>query len=85
MSADGKALPVSEAAGLFVGVTVPAGTRTVTVSYWPPGLTAGFALALTAIAALVVGSVLVLAASARPWSIFSLTTMEEPPGGMLTP
>jgi hypothetical protein len=85
VSANGKALPVSETGGLFIGVTVPPGTRTIRVAYWPPGLTAGFALALTAIAALLVGSVLVLAASARRWSIFSLTTMEEPPGGMLTP
>jgi hypothetical protein len=84
VSADGKALPVYET-GPFVGSTVPAGTRTVTVSYWPGGLTAGFALALTAISALLIGSLLVIVLSARPRSIFSLTTRDEPPGGMLTP
>ena len=85
VSADGRALPVHEAGGLFVGTTVPAGTHTVTVNYWPGGLTAGFTLALTAIAALIVGSVLVVVSRGRPRPIFSLTTSEDPPGGMLTP
>ena len=85
VTADGRALPVSETGGLFVGSTIPAGTRTITVNYWPEGLTAGFALALTAIALLVIGSALVLAWPGRSRSIFSLTTSEEPPGGMLTP
>ena len=84
VSADGKALPVYET-GLFVGSRVPAGTRTITVSYWPGGLTAGFALALTAISALLIGSLLVIVWPVRPRSIFSLTTRDEPPGGMLTP
>jgi hypothetical protein len=85
VSGDGRALPVHEAGGLFVGTTVPAGTHTITVNYWPGGLTAGFTLALTAIAALIVGSVVVVASRGRPRPIFSLTTSEDPPGGMLTP
>jgi hypothetical protein len=85
VTADGRALPVHEAGGLFVGTTVPAGTRSITVNYWPGGLTAGFALALTAIAALATGSVLVVGSRARPRPILSLTTSEDPPGGMLTP
>ena len=85
VSADGRALPVHETGGLFVGSTIPAGARTITVNYWPGGLTVGFALALTTIAVLVIGSVLVIASPGRSRSIFSLTTSEEPPGGMLTP
>jgi hypothetical protein len=85
VTVDGRALPVTETDGLFVGSTIPGGTRTITVSYWPEGLTAGFALALTAIALLVIGSALVLAWPGRSRSIFSLTTREDPPGGMLTP
>jgi hypothetical protein len=85
VSADGRALAVHETQGLFVGVTVPAGAHTVTVDYWPRELSAGFALAVGAIAALLVGSAVVLGWSARSRSILSLTTMEEPPGGMLTP
>ena len=38
-------LPVHEVDGLFVGATVPAGTRTIVVRYWPGGLSTGFALA----------------------------------------
>jgi Bacterial membrane protein YfhO len=60
VSADGRALPVQETGGLFVGATVPAGTRIVTVTYWPGELTAGFALALAVIAGMLVGSVLVV-------------------------
>ena len=85
VSADGRALPVHEEGGLFVGTAVPAGARTITVNYWPGGLTAGFALALTAIAALATGSVLVIGSRGRPRPTFSLTTSENPPGGMLTP
>jgi Bacterial membrane protein YfhO len=85
VSADGRALTVHEAGGLLLGATVPAGTRTVTVSYWPDGLTTGFALALAAIAVLSIGSALVIASPSRLRSIFSLTTREDPPGGMLTP
>ncbi len=84
VTADGRTLPVTETGGLFVGSTIPAGTRTITVNYWPAGLTAGFALALTAIALLAIGSVLV-AGLARAVPVDSLTTREEPPGGMLTP
>jgi uncharacterized membrane protein YfhO len=85
VSADGRPLPVHETGGLFVGSVIPAGTRTISVSYWPGGLTAGFALALTAIAVLVIGSAWAVASVRRGRSIFSLTTMDEPPGGMLTP
>ena len=85
VSADGRPLPVHETGGLFVGSVIPAGTRTLSVSYWPGGLTAGFALALTAIAVLLTGSAWVVASIGRGRSIFSLTTIDEPPGGMLTP
>jgi hypothetical protein len=51
--ADGHALPVHEVDGLFVAATVPAGTRTVVVRYWPGGLSAGSALALAALVVLV--------------------------------
>ena len=57
--ADGHVLPVHEVDGLFVGATVPAGTRTIVVRYWPGGLSTGFALAMAA------AVVLVLAASAE--------------------
>ncbi len=85
ITVDGRALPVTETGGLFVGATIPAGARSITVNYWPEGLTAGFALALTAIALLVIGSALVVAWPPRSRSTFSLTTREDPPGGMLTP
>jgi hypothetical protein len=52
VSADGRALAVHEVDGLFVGVTVPAGTRAVVVRYWPGGLGTGFALALLALVVL---------------------------------
>jgi uncharacterized membrane protein YfhO len=51
--ADGRALPVHEVDGLFVGVNVPAGTRNIVVRYWPGGLSVGFGLAVGALAALV--------------------------------
>ena len=54
VSADGRPLSVREVGGLFAGVTVPAGTRSLVVEYWPDGLTAGFALALAALCALIV-------------------------------
>lgn len=65
VSADGRALAVHESQGLVLGVKVPAGTHTITVNYWPEGLTAGFALALAAIAVLLVGSLLVLVPPSR--------------------
>jgi hypothetical protein len=54
--ADGRALAVHEVDGLFVGATVPAGTRTIVVRYWPGGLSAGSALALAALGVLVLAS-----------------------------
>jgi hypothetical protein len=57
--ADGRPLPVHEVEGLFVGATVPAGTRTIVVRYWPGGMTTGFDLAVAALV------VLVLAAAAE--------------------
>jgi len=85
VTADGRPLQAHESGGLVLASVIPAGTRTVTVSYWPGGLTAGFALALTAIAVLLTGSAWVIASVRRGRSIFSLTTIDEPPGGMLTP
>jgi hypothetical protein len=52
ISADGRPLAVHKADGLFVGATVPAGTRTVVLNYWPNDLTTGFALAVAAVAVL---------------------------------
>jgi hypothetical protein len=57
--ADGRPLPVHEVEGLFVGATVPAGTRTIVLRYWPGGMTTGFDLAVAALV------VLVLAAAAE--------------------
>ncbi len=54
VTAGGRALAVHKSGGLFLGVAVAAGTRTVTVNYWPAGLTAGFILALAALAVLLV-------------------------------
>src|SRR5579875_116128 len=51
VAADGRRLPVHRVEGLFAGVTVPAGARSVAISYWPPLLSLGFALALAAIGA----------------------------------
>jgi hypothetical protein len=130
VDADGNALAVHKLDGLFVSATIPAGTRTIVVNYWPDWLTAGFALALAAVALLAAVSAAELTpllrrgqgATVTPgtgedvtpgtgegpgpdgvsatertsvtdgaWctestrSIFSLTTREEPPGGMLTP
>jgi len=62
--ADGRALVPHEDDGLFVGVTVPAGTRSVVLTYWPQELTVGFALALGAIAALLAALVFFSA----PWA-----------------
>jgi hypothetical protein len=107
--ADGRALPVHEVDGIFAGVSVPAGTRTIAVRYWPGGLSTGFALALGALAVIVLACCAeevmrrrrprysaVLAAGSLgsgpldapppvPRPSFSLTTNDEPPGGMLTP
>jgi hypothetical protein len=52
-------LPVHEVDDLFVGATVPAGTRSIVVRYWPGGMTTGFDLAVAALL------VLVLAAAAE--------------------
>ncbi len=54
--ANGHPLPVHEVEGLFVGATVPAGTRSIVVRYWPSGLSTGFALAVAAMMVLVVAS-----------------------------
>ncbi|MGC8628252.1 MAG: YfhO family protein [Acidimicrobiales bacterium] len=62
--ADGRALVPHEEDGLFLGVTVPAGTRSVVLTYWPRELSVGFALALGAIAALL-GAIVFLSA---PWA-----------------
>jgi hypothetical protein len=98
IDADGHALAVHELDGLFLSATIPPGTRTVVVNYWPSRLSAGFALALAAIALLSAVSAAELVQLRRTRrglktqgttvtsrSIFSLTTSEEPPGGMLTP
>ena len=58
VTADGRALPVHEVGDLFVGVRVPAGTHSVGLTYWPPGLSLGSALALAAMAALLLAAVL---------------------------
>jgi hypothetical protein len=125
--ADGYDLPVHEVDGLFVGATIPAGTRTIVVRYWPGSLTTGFDLAVAALVGLALASSVeevrrrralalvkpvgqgqlvgtgdldgygaVVAAGSLvpgppdpgpsvPRSSFSLTTNEDPPGGMLTP
>jgi hypothetical protein len=128
VDADGHAVATHKLDGLFLGATIPAGTSTVVVDYWPSDLTAGFALALAAVALLSAVSAAELVALRRSGagrggqgatvtsgatagatstdgasgtgeapaddeasrtdstrSIFSLTTSEEPPGGMLTP
>jgi len=122
IDADGRALAVHKLDGLFLSAAIPAGTRTIVVNYWPSDLTAGFAIALAAIAILAAVSAAELARLRRRGqgatvtsetggtseigatsetggtsesggasgtestrSIFSLTTSEEPPGGMLTP
>ncbi len=123
IDADGHALAVHELDGLFLSATIPAGTRSVVVNYWPSRLSAGFAMALAAIALLSAVSAGELVGLLRrrqdlknpdlnnpdlgnpdlknpdlknpdlknqgttvtSRSIFSLTTSEEPPGGMLTP
>ncbi len=72
--ADGHALAVHEVEGLFVGATVPAGTRTIVVRYWPGGLTTGSALALLALA------VLVLA-----WSVEEALRRERRPPALAPP
>jgi hypothetical protein len=54
--ADGHPVPVHEADGLFVGATVPAGTRTIVVRYWPGGISTGFVLAGAALVVLVLGT-----------------------------
>lgn len=43
---DGTEAPVLLAEGMFRAVPVPAGSHTLTMRYWPPGLTAGLLLAL---------------------------------------
>ena len=112
--ADGRALPVHKVDGLFVGATVPAGTRTIVLRYWPGGLSLGFDLAVAALAMLglassaeevrrrkrrrysavrAAGSLGPGPSGAGPSGAgpsgarlsFSLTTKDEPPGGMLTP
>ena len=122
IAADGHALSVHKIDGLFLSAAIPPGTRTIVVNYWPNDLTAGFAIALAAIALLSAVSAAELTlprrrrqgATVTPGtgeapgtdltsvtdtasvadgasrtdstrSIFSLTTSEEPPGGMLTP
>jgi hypothetical protein len=52
VEADGRSLP-ARTDGPFVAVTVPAGTRSIVLTYWPGGLSAGFALALFALACLI--------------------------------
>ena len=54
VTAGGRTLAVHKSGGLFLGVAVAAGTRAITVNYWPAGLTAGFILALAALAVLLV-------------------------------
>ena len=54
VTAGGRTLAVHKSGSLFLAVAVAAGTRTITVNYWPAGLTAGFILALTALAVLLV-------------------------------
>jgi hypothetical protein len=122
IAADGHALSVRKIDGLFLSAAIPRGTRTIVVNYWPNDLTAGFAIAVAAIALLSAVSATELTllrrrrqgATVTPGtgeapgtdvtsvtdeasvadgasrtdstrSIFSLTTSEEPPGGMLTP
>ena len=116
IDADGHALAVHKLDGLFLSAAIPAGTRSIVVNYWPNDLTAGFAIALAAIALLAAVSAAELTRLRRraqgatvtsetgttsetgatsetggtsgtesSRSIFSLTTSEEPPGGMLTP
>jgi hypothetical protein len=53
VEADGRSLP-ARTDGPFVAVTVPAGTRSIVLTYWPGGLSAGFALALFGLAWLIV-------------------------------
>ena len=52
VEADGRSLP-ARTDGPFVAVTVPAGTRSIVLTYWPGGLSAGFALALFSLACLI--------------------------------
>jgi hypothetical protein len=122
IAADGHALAVRKIDGLFLSAAIPRGTRTIVVNYWPNDLTAGFAIAVAAIALVSAVSATELTplrrrrqgATVTPGtgeapgtdltsvtaeasvaegasrtdstrSIFSLTTSEEPPGGMLTP
>ncbi|MCU1490177.1 MAG: putative rane protein, partial [Acidimicrobiaceae bacterium] len=53
VSADGRSLPVRRYEGAFLQVTVPAGTTSVTMHYWPRRLTEGIVLAVVALAALI--------------------------------
>lgn len=54
--ADGRSLAVHSVDGLFVGVTVPAGTHRIVLSYWPGGLGTGFVMAVVALVALALGT-----------------------------
>jgi hypothetical protein len=69
VTADGRTLTVRKVGDLFVGVRVPAGTRSVELVYWPPGLSLGFALALAAIAALLLATVLSSTWPALPMAV----------------
>ncbi|MFP4581307.1 MAG: YfhO family protein [Candidatus Sumerlaeia bacterium] len=59
--ADGKPIPIFVADAMFRALPVPAGTRQITMQYWPPGLTAGliaFAISLIALGVIVAGSII---------------------------
>ena len=63
-SVDGRAAPVVRADGLVQGIPVPAGARSVSLSYHAPGLRLGFAVTLVALA-MALGAAGVLRAGGR--------------------
>jgi hypothetical protein len=87
-SANGQSLALSRYDGAQLSAEVPAGTRTITLTYWPRRFTEGIAVALLAVLLLAAWAVAGSVIGRRPRRIVTLTgptVLSSPPLGPADP